>query len=82
MNFTEPIRCMVMDMDRMKTRKLVAWFIMAALGLFDAKGQTADNPTFSVWQLLFGKATIFLENSQDKKLIIKTENNAAENVFV
>jgi putative alpha-1,2-mannosidase len=62
--------------------QLGAWYVMAALGLFDVQGHAAANPTFQFGSPQFDKVTIQLSNDQSKKLIIKTENNSKANFYV
>lgn len=62
--------------------QLGAWYVMAALGLFDVQGHAAANPTFQFGSPQFEKVTIQLENNPAKKLVIKTENNSKENMYV
>ncbi len=62
--------------------QLGAWYVMAALGLFDVQGHTAANPTFQFGSPQFDKVTIQLSNDSSKKLIIKTENNSKANLYV
>ncbi len=60
--------------------QLGAWYVMAALGLFDVKGFTDLQPIVQFGSPLFKKATISLGNG--KQLIIETRNNSNRNVFV
>lgn len=62
--------------------QLGAWYVMNALGLFDVQGHAAANPTFQFGSPQFEKVTIQLSNDPAKKLIIKTENNSNENMYV
>ena len=61
-----------------------AWYVMAALGLFDVQGHTAANPTFQFGSPKFEKVTINLDptSSSGKKLTIETRNNSKDNVYV
>ena len=62
--------------------QLGAWYVMAALGLFDVQGHAAANPTFQLGSPQFEKVTIQLSNDPAKKLVIKTENNSKANLYV
>lgn len=62
--------------------QLGAWYVMAALGLFDVQGHAAAKPTFQFGSPLFDKVTIQLSNDPAKKLVIRSENNSHENVYV
>lgn len=62
--------------------QLGAWYVMAALGLFDVQGHASAKPTFQFGSPVFDKVTIQLENNPDKKLVIQTKNNAPENYYV
>lgn len=62
--------------------QLGAWYVMAALGLFDVQGHASANPTFQFGSPQFDKVTIQLENNPMKKLVIETENNSMENKYV
>ncbi len=64
--------------------QLGAWYVMAALGLFDVQGHASINPTFQFGSPLFAKVTIQLDQRYyvGKELIIETKNNANQNVYV
>jgi len=64
--------------------QLGAWYVMAALGLFDVQGHSAMNPTFQLGSPLFDKVTIQLDQSyySGKELVLETKNNSRENVYV
>jgi len=64
--------------------QLGAWFVMAALGLFDVQGHTAENPSFQFGSPLFKKVTIQLDPDyyQERKLVIETINNSVDNFYV
>jgi len=64
--------------------QLGAWYVMAALGLFDVQGHAAMNPTFQLGSPIFDKVTIQLDPKyyKGKELVIETKNNAKEHVFV
>ncbi len=60
--------------------QLGAWFVMAALGLFDVQGHGSDHPTFQFGSPLFRKSTVYLDNN--RKLVIETRNNGPQNLYV
>lgn len=76
---TEPIHGYGYGQDE-DQGQLGSWYVMAALGLFDVKGFADARPIVEFGSPLFDKATIQLGNG--KKLVIQTQNNAAENVYV
>ena len=80
---TEPLHGYGVGQDE-DQGQLGAWFVMAALGLFDVQGHAALNPSFQFGSPLFDKVTVQLnpEYYPGKELIIETRNNSAENVYV
>ena len=64
--------------------QLGAWYVMASMGLFDVQGHTSGKPTFQLGSPLFDKITIALnpEYYSTEELVIETENNGAENVYI
>lgn len=64
--------------------QLGAWYVMAALGLFDVQGHAAMNPTFQFGSPLFDKVTIQLDQKYypGKKLVIETRNNSKKNIYI
>lgn len=54
--------------------QLGAWYVMASMGLFDAKGLTAPDPTFQIGSPLFDKVTIRLNPDYytGKEFVIET----------
>lgn len=64
--------------------QLGAWFVMAALGLFDVKGLTAENPSLQIVSPLFDKITIKLNNDyyQGKEFVIETTGNSDKNIYI
>jgi predicted alpha-1,2-mannosidase len=62
--------------------QLGAWYVMAALGLFDVQGHASSNPTFQFGSPQFDKVTIQLLNDPGKRLIIETENNSLQNKYI
>ncbi len=62
--------------------QLGAWFVMAAIGLFDVQGHTAADPTFQFGSPMFKKVTISKGTETAKNLVIETSNNSAENKYI
>jgi predicted alpha-1,2-mannosidase len=62
--------------------QLGAWYVMAALGLFDVQGHTAANPSFQFGSPQFKKVSIQLSPKTNKKLVIEAENNSLENKYI
>ena len=62
--------------------QLGAWYVMAALGLFDVQGHANAEPTFQFGSPLFKKVTIQLSEEPEHQLIIETKNNGPENFYV
>ncbi|MCB0587438.1 MAG: glycoside hydrolase family 92 protein, partial [Phaeodactylibacter sp.] len=64
--------------------QLGAWYVMAAMGLFDVQGHTAANPTFQFGSPLFDTIVIELNTAYypGKKLAIETVNNAPGNACI
>ena len=64
--------------------QLGAWYVISSTGLFDVKGLTGENPSFSLGSPLFDKITISLnpEYYPGKEIVIETENNSEENIYV
>ena len=64
--------------------QLGAWYVMAAIGLFDVKGLTAIDPTFQIGSPLFDKVTIRLNPNyyKGRTFVIETRNNAPENYYI
>jgi len=64
--------------------QLGAWYVMAAMGLFDVQGHAAMNPTFQFGSPLFDKVTIQLDPKyySGKELIIQTKNNSKTNMYI
>ncbi|WP_090973836.1 GH92 family glycosyl hydrolase [Parapedobacter composti] len=60
--------------------QLGAWYVMAALGLFDVKGLTDAEPTLQFGSPVFDRATIKLASG--KTLVIETKGNSADNLYV
>jgi predicted alpha-1,2-mannosidase len=80
---TEPLRGYGVGQDE-DQGQLGAWYVMAALGLFDVQGHSAMNPTFQFGSPQFDKVTIQLDPNyySGKELVIETKNNSKENVYV
>ncbi len=64
--------------------QLGAWYVMAAIGLFDVAGLTGQDPRFGISSPLFNKVTIRLSNKYypGKEFVIRTENNSRENQYI
>ena len=64
--------------------QLGAWYVMASMGLFDAKGLTAPDPTFQIGSPLFDKVTLRLnpDYSTGKEFVIETTGNTPENYYI
>jgi predicted alpha-1,2-mannosidase len=64
--------------------QLGAWYVMAAMGLFDVQGHAASSPTFQIGGPLFDQITIALNPAYylENELVIDVKNNGDENVYV
>ena len=64
--------------------QLGAWYVMAAMGLFDAKGLTAPDPSFQVGSPLFDRITVQLNPDyyEGREFVIETSGNTPENYYV
>jgi len=62
--------------------QLGAWYVMAALGLFDVQGHAAADPSFQFGSPLFEKVSLQLGENPGNKLIIRTENNTPGNLYI
>ena len=64
--------------------QLGAWYVMAAIGLFDVKGLTALEPAFQIGSPLFDRVTISLNPDyyEGKTFVIETLNNSPENYYI
>ncbi|ULQ51735.1 GH92 family glycosyl hydrolase [Flavihumibacter fluvii] len=64
--------------------QLGAWYVMAALGLFDVQGHASMNPTFQFGSPLFDKVTIKLNRKyySGNTLVIETRNNDKQHVYI
>lgn len=60
--------------------QLGAWYVMAALGLFDVQGHTSSNPAFLFGSPMFRRIDIQIPSG--KSIIIETSNNSSENKFI
>lgn len=80
---TEPLRGYGVGQDE-DQGQLGAWYVMAAMGLFDVQGHAAAQPTFQVGSPLFDKVTIQLHPDyyKGKTLVIEAENQQPENAYV
>lgn len=64
--------------------QLGAWYVMASMGLFDAKGLTAPDPSFQVGSPLFDRITIRLNPDYypGREFVIRTEGNTPDNLYI
>ncbi|NEW81558.1 MAG: glycoside hydrolase family 92 protein [Mariniphaga sp.] len=64
--------------------QLGAWYVMAAMGLFDVQGHAGMNPTFQFGSPLFDKVTIQLDPKyySGKTLVLETKNNSKTNMYI
>jgi predicted alpha-1,2-mannosidase len=64
--------------------QLGAWFVLAALGLFDVQGHTSIPPTFQLGSPLFDRITIQLDPKYypGGNVVIETKNNGPGNIYV
>ena len=64
--------------------QLGAWYVMASMGLFDAKGLTAPEPSFQLGSPLFDKITITLNPDYytGEKFIIETTGNSPDSYYI
>lgn len=64
--------------------QLGAWYVISSLGMFDVKGLTAINPSFTLGSPLFNKITIQLNNKyyKGKEFVIEANNNSKTNTYV
>ena len=64
--------------------QLGAWYVISSIGLFDVKGLTSSEPTYSVGSTLFDKVTIQLNKDyySGKEFVIEAANNSKKNIYV
>ncbi|WP_114791410.1 GH92 family glycosyl hydrolase [Niabella yanshanensis] len=64
--------------------QLGAWYVMAAMGLFDVKGLTASENTFGLSGPLFDRITISLNNAYypGKQFAIVAKNAGGQNKYI
>lgn len=64
--------------------QLGAWYVMAAMGLFDVQGGTSSRPTFQLGSPLFDKIEIRLspKNASGTKFVIETEGNQSDTYYI
>jgi len=79
----EPLRGYGVGQDE-DQGQLGAWYVLAALGLFDVQGHAAMNPTFQLGSPLFDRARILLDPTyyEGKELVIETKNNGKKNPYI
>lgn len=81
---TEPLKGYGVGQDE-DQGQLGAWYVMAALGLFDVQGHAAANPTFQFASPLFDRATIQLDPHYypgKGQLIIETTQNSKQHPYI
>ena len=63
---------------------LRAWYVMAAMGLFDVQGGSCERPTFQIGSPLFDKIEIKLSpmNATGKTFVIETTGNTPDAYYV
>lgn len=64
--------------------QLGAWYVMAAMGLFDVKGLSSPEPSFQIGSPLFDRITIRLNGDyyDGKEFVIETKGNSEENIYI
>ena len=64
--------------------QLGAWYVMASIGLFDAKGLVSPDPSFQIGAPLFDKIEITLNGNfaKGKKFTIETSGNSEESLYI
>jgi len=80
---TEPLRGYGVGQDE-DQGQLGAWYVMAAMGLFDVQGHAAQNPSMQFGSPLFEKVTIQLNPNyySGKELVLQTKNNSKGNIYI
>ena len=64
--------------------QLGAWYVMAAMGLFDVKGLTEENPQMQLGSPSFDRIEIKLNNKyyNGDSFVIEAENNSKNNKYI
>lgn len=64
--------------------QLGAWYVLAAIGLFDVQGGTPQRPTFQIGSPLFDKVEITLNpmNATGERFVIETVGNGLDNYYI
>lgn len=64
--------------------QLGAWYVMASMGLFDARGLTVPDPSLAIGSPLFDRIVIHLDPAYypGGKFEIETENNVSGNLYI
>lgn len=64
--------------------QLGAWYVMAAMGLFDVEGGTGENPTMQIGSPLFERISIKLDPRyySGSEFVIEALDNGPENYYV
>jgi putative alpha-1,2-mannosidase len=61
-----------------------AWFVMAAMGLFQMDGGCSIKPIYEIGSPLFTKIVVHLDRKYypGEKLVIEARNNSKRNVYI
>jgi putative alpha-1,2-mannosidase len=80
---TEPVHGYGFGQDE-DQGQLGAWYVMAALGLFDVKGLADSQPQMGISTPLFNRITIQLNQKYytGKQFVIEAKNNSAQNGYI
>ena len=64
--------------------QLGAWYVMAAMGLFDVGGLTANNPSFQIGSPIFDRVEIKLNKDYypGESFVITAKNNGPDNIYL
>ncbi len=64
--------------------QLGAWYVMSSIGLFDVKGLTSADPTFSIGSPVFDKVRIRLNRNyyKGRKFIITATRGSAQDLYI
>jgi predicted alpha-1,2-mannosidase len=80
---TEPLHGYGVGQDE-DQGQLGAWYVMAAMGLFDVQGHSAADPSFQFGSPLFDKITIKLDPKyySGMELVLETINQDTDNLYI
>lgn len=64
--------------------QLGAWYVMAAMGLFDVQGGAALRPTYQIGSPMFDEVVVTLSpmNTKGKTFTIRTQKTGKKNIYV